>query len=46
MEFQQEDLLAYFVGDEPRLAELEEHFDLYTGYYLNYVRQYERQRLN
>ena len=42
--FQQEDLLAYFVGAEQQLAELEDHFDLYTGYYLDYVRLYEQQR--
>ncbi len=44
IEFQQEDLLAYFAGGERRLAALEEHFDLYTRYYLDYVRSYERQR--
>ncbi len=46
IEFQQEDLLAYFVGRENQLAELEEHFDLYAGHYLDYVRLYEQQRLN
>ncbi|MBT8092188.1 MAG: fused MFS/spermidine synthase [Gammaproteobacteria bacterium] len=46
LEFQQEDLLAYFIGGEPQLAELEEHFDLYTGYFLNYVQSYEQQRLD
>jgi spermidine synthase len=46
MEFQHEDLLAYFVGTENQLAELEEHFDLYTGHYRDYVRLYEQQRLN
>ena len=44
IEFQQEDLPAYFVGDEHQLAELEEYFDLYTGYYLDYVESYEQQR--
>ena len=43
---QHEDLLAYFVGTEQQLAELEEHFDLYTGHYLDYIELYERQRLN
>jgi hypothetical protein len=37
LEFQQEDLLAFFVGSDQQLAELEEHFDLYTGHYLDYV---------
>ena len=46
MEFQQEDLLAYFTGSEQQLARLEEHFDLYTGHYLDYVRLYEQQRPN
>ena len=46
LEFQREDLLAYFVGSEQQLAELKEHFELYTGHYLNYVRLYEQQRLN
>jgi spermidine synthase len=46
LEFQQEDLLAFFVGSDQQLAELEEHFDLYTGHYLDYVRLYEQQRLN
>jgi spermidine synthase len=46
LEFQREDLLAYFVGRAPQLAELEEYLDLYTGYYLDYVRLYERQRLD
>jgi spermidine synthase len=45
MEFQQEDLLAYFTGSEQQLAELDEHFDRYTGHYLEYVRLYEQQRL-
>ena len=43
IEFQQEDLLSYFVGSERQLAELKEHFGLYTGYYLDYVELYERQ---
>ncbi len=42
--FQEEDLLAYFVGSEDQLTELEEHFSLYTGYYREYVRLYEQQR--
>jgi len=46
MEFQQEDLLAYFTGSEQQLARLEEHFDLYAGHYLDYVRLYEQQRPN
>jgi len=46
IEFQQEDLLVYFVGGEHRLAELEEYFDLYIGHYLDYVQLYEQQRLN
>ena len=46
IEFQQEDLLEYFVGSEHQLAALEEHFDLYTGHYLNYVRQYEQRQVN
>ena len=44
IDFQQEDLLGYFVGSERQLAELEEHFDLYTGHYLDYVRLYQRRR--
>jgi spermidine synthase len=46
IEYQREDLLAYFVGSDRQLAELEEHFNLYTGHYLDYVRLYEQQRLN
>jgi spermidine synthase len=42
LEFQQEDLLMYFDGSENQLAELKEHFDLYTGHYLDYVQLYER----
>ncbi len=42
--FQEEDLLAYFSGDEDQLLELEDHFSLYTGYYREYVRLYEQQR--
>ncbi len=42
--FQEEDLLACFVGSEEQLTELEEHFSLYTGYYREYVRLYEQQR--
>jgi hypothetical protein len=41
LEFQREDLLAYFVGSEQELAALEEHFGLYTGHYLDYVQMYE-----
>ena len=44
LEYQQEDLLEYFAGSEPQLAELEEHFDVYTGHYRDYVRLYEQQR--
>ena len=44
MEFQQEDLLAYFMGSESQLEELEEHFEMYTGHYRDYVRLYEQQR--
>jgi spermidine synthase len=43
LEFQQEDLLEYFEGSVPQLAELEEHFELYNGHYLDYVEMYERQ---
>ena len=46
LEFQQEDLLAYFDGNEQQIEELEAHFDLYTGHYLNYVQLYEQQRVN
>ncbi len=46
MAFQTEDLLVYFAGAEQQLAELGEHFDLYTGYYLDYVRLYEQQPHN
>jgi hypothetical protein len=28
------------------LARLEEHFDLYTGHYLDYIELYEQQRVN
>jgi len=44
--FQQEDLLAYFEGTETQLAELDEHFEKYTGYYLDYVKSYQQQRDN
>ncbi len=44
--FQREDLLAYFAGSEAQLAELDEHFELYTGYYVDYVRSYQQQRGN
>ena len=43
MDFQQEDLLAYFVGSENQLLRLEEHFDRYTRHYREYVRLYEQQ---
>ncbi|MEJ2299594.1 MAG: hypothetical protein P8X94_14080, partial [Woeseiaceae bacterium] len=43
IEFQQEDLLAYFIGSEDQLTELREQFDLYTGHYLDYVELYEQQ---
>jgi spermidine synthase len=46
LEFQREDLLAYFVGSENQLAMLEEHFELYTGKYEDYVRFYEQQHHN
>ncbi len=46
IEFQQENLLDYFAGSEHRLAELEKHFNLYTGYYLDYVQRYKQQRRN
>jgi len=41
LEFQREDLLAYFEGGEPELAELEEYFDRYAGHYADYVRLHE-----
>ena len=44
IELQKEDLLAYFVAGEQQLAELQAHFNLYTGFYLDYVRLYEQQR--
>jgi spermidine synthase len=44
--FQQEDLLAYFEGNEAQLARLEEHFELYTGYYADYVRSYQQRHGN
>jgi spermidine synthase len=44
--FQQEDLLVYFEGTETQLAELDEHFELYTGYYLDYVESYQQQHDN
>ncbi|MEJ2273902.1 MAG: fused MFS/spermidine synthase, partial [Woeseiaceae bacterium] len=43
IEFQQEDLLAYFIGSEHQLTELREQFDLYTGHYIDYVELYEQQ---
>ena len=46
IEFQRENLLAYFGGSEDELAELQEHFDLYSGHYRDYVRLYEQQRSN
>ncbi len=46
MEFQQEDLLRYFVGSERQLEELEEYFDRYISHYRDYVRLYEQQRTN
>ena len=46
IDYQDEELLAYFIGGEQQLAELEEHFDLYTRHYLDYVRSYEQRRLN
>lgn len=44
MEFQEEDLFAYFVGSQRQLDKLEEYFDLYTSHYRDYVRLYEQQR--
>ncbi len=46
MEYQREDLLAYFVGNESQLEKLVEHFDRYTSHYRDYVRLYEQQRTN
>ena len=46
MDFQQEDLLAYFDGSDDEITRLEEHFDRYTGHYRDYVRLYEQQRRN
>ncbi len=46
MEYQREDLLAYFVGNESQLEKLVEHFDRYTSHYRDYVRLYEQQRRN
>ena len=43
LEFQREDLLEYFTGTERQLTALAEHFELYTRYYYNYIREYERQ---
>jgi spermidine synthase len=44
MNFQKEELLAYFAGSEQQLADLEKHFDLYAGHYSDYIRSYEQQR--
>ena len=46
MEFQHEDLLEYFIAGEGRIAKLDEHFELYTRHYRNYVELYERQHRN
>jgi spermidine synthase len=46
LEFQRENLLAYFIGNERQLDKLEEHFALYTGHYLDYVRLYEQRGVN
>jgi spermidine synthase len=46
IEFQQEDLLAYFAGSERQLDELDEYLELYMGHYLDYIQLYERQRRN
>jgi spermidine synthase len=43
LEYQQEDLLEYFLGTERQLTALEEHFEEYTGHYENYIRLYEQQ---
>ena len=45
IEFQQEDLLEYFKGSGRQLDELVEHFDMYTGHYLDYVQLYEDSRV-
>ena len=44
--FQQEDLLRYFDGSDRELTRLEEHFDLYTRHYNDYIRLYQQQRGN
>ena len=43
LEFQEEDLLEYFIGTERQLMVLEEHFEEYTAHYEAYIRLYERQ---
>ena len=43
LEFQQQDLLEYFTGTERELEVLADHFEEYTGHYLDYIRMYERQ---
>ena len=43
LQFQREDLLEYFTGAEHELATLADHIKLYTGYYENYIRAYQRQ---
>ena len=40
--YQKENLLGYFAGSEDQLEALAGHFQTYTGYYWNYVRQYEQ----
>jgi spermidine synthase len=43
LEYQQEDLLRYFTGNEEQLETLDRHFREYTRHYRDYVEQYERQ---
>ena len=43
LEYQQEDLLRYFTGNEEQLETLDRHFREYTQHYRDYVEQYERQ---
>jgi spermidine synthase len=40
--YQKENLLGYFTGSEDQLEALARHFETYTGYYWNYIREYER----
>ncbi len=43
LEYQEEDLLEYFIGTERQFMVLEEHFEQYTGHYEAYIRLYEAQ---